>query len=121
MDLDLHRLPSVARVFGRAHPPVFILFAIPISTEPLPRCTMNAASAPEPGPYARTLQRMEAAYELLDHTGKTPLLKAGNWATDGFRCATGYDRPNAAVRESAQRHTTSCAAGAQKPFNSPPL
>ena len=72
--------------------------AAPISTALLPRCTMNAAPAPEPEPYARTLENMGAAYELLDHTGKTPLLKSGNWATDGFRCATGYDRPNAAVR-----------------------
>ena len=53
---------------------------------------------PGPQPYAQTLENMGAAYELVDYTGETPLLRVTNWAIDGFRCATGYDRPNAAVR-----------------------
>ena len=54
--------------------------AATISIAPLPRCTMDAEPEPGPQPYAQTLENMGAAYELLDHTGNTPLLRVTNWA-----------------------------------------
>lgn len=56
---------------------------------------MQSAATPT---YATTLRRMETTYRIMDSTGETPLLASPDWATRGFRCATGYDRPNAAVR-----------------------
>ena len=46
--------------------------------------------------YAETLRRMQQHYRVVDSDGQ-PLLETNEWATMGFRCATGYFRPNVAA------------------------